>query len=71
MIYIDSTGADALIDLSRRCTNARVRLLVCGLTHQPRDTAQRSSWLALVSEADLYPDLATALAAVDPRDEAA
>jgi SulP family sulfate permease len=43
-----------------------VRLVVCGLTHQPREIARRSGWLAMIPEADLQPDLASALASIDP-----
>lgn len=66
LIYIDSTGADTLLDLSQRCTDANVRLVVCGLAHQPLEMAQRSGWLPKIPDADLYPDLATALASIDP-----
>jgi SulP family sulfate permease len=66
VIYIDSTGIEALLDLSRRCTEAKVRLVVCGLTHQPRDIAGRSGWLAAIHPEDLLPDLASALASIDP-----
>ena len=66
VIYIDSTGIDALIDLSRRCADAKVTLVVCGLTHQPRDIARRSGWLAMISPDALVPDLAAALAIIEP-----
>ncbi len=66
LIYVDSTGADALLDLSRRCADAQVRLVVCGLAHQPREIAQRSGWLAMIPARDLHPDLAGALASIDP-----
>ncbi|HQZ04348.1 MAG TPA: SulP family inorganic anion transporter [Burkholderiaceae bacterium] len=67
LIYIDSTGIDALIDLSKRCADAKVRLVVCGLSHQPRDIAGRSGWLTTIAPDDLLPDLASALASVDPQ----
>ncbi len=66
LIYVDSTGAEALVDLSRRCADARVRLVVCGLAHQPMEMANRSGWLPLIHAEDLYPDLAAALASIDP-----
>jgi len=66
LIYIDSTGIDALLDLSRRCADAQVRLVVCGLAHQPREIAQRSGWLASIPSQNLTPDLAAALASIDP-----
>ncbi len=71
VIYIDSTGIDALIDLSRRCAEAQVRLVVCGLDHQPRDIARRSGWLASIAPQDLLPDLASALASITPADASA
>lgn len=66
LIYIDSSGVDALLDLSRRCDDAKVRLIVCGLAHQPQQMALRSGWMAMIHPEDRYPDLATALASVDP-----
>ncbi|MCB2040555.1 MAG: SulP family inorganic anion transporter, partial [Rhodoferax sp.] len=66
LIYVDSTGIDALLDLSRRCADSQVRLVVCGLAHQPREIAQRSGWLAMIPPQDQYMDLAGALASIDP-----
>ena len=63
VIYIDSSGADSLIELVRVCRQNRVRLLLCGLNHQPLDIAKRSGLLDLVPTADLAPDLASGLAA--------
>ena len=66
LIYIDSSGVDALLDLSRRCADAQVRLVVCGLAYQPEGMAYRSGWLAMIRPEDRYPDLAAALVSVDP-----
>ena len=55
--------ADSLIELVRVCRQNRVRLLLCGLNHQPLDIAKRSGLLDLVPTADLAPDLASGLAA--------
>ena len=63
VIYIDSSGADSLIELVRICRQNRVRLLLCGLNHQPLDIAKRSGLLDLVPTGDLAPDLASGLAA--------
>jgi len=60
VIYMDSSGADAFLDLARACEKRQVRLLVCGLMHQPLDIARRSGLLARLGE-DVAPDLATAL----------
>jgi SulP family sulfate permease len=62
LIYIDSSGADSLLALARACHKKQVRLIVCGLSHQPLDIAQRSGLLSLVPSADLASDLAQGLA---------
>ena len=62
LIYIDSSGADSLLALARACHKKQVRLVLCGLAHQPLDIAQRSGLLDWVLPADLAPDLAEGLA---------
>lgn len=63
LIYIDSSGADTLMDLAQSCQRQGVRLIVCGLAHQPLDIARRSGLLQRVPARDVCPDLATGLAA--------
>jgi anti-anti-sigma regulatory factor len=41
VIYVDSSGADSLMSLHRACRKRGVRLIVCGLMHQPLDMARR------------------------------
>jgi SulP family sulfate permease len=56
VIYIDSSGADALMNLIDTCRKNNVRLIVCGLQHQPLDIARRSGLLEHLQgqlEADL------------------
>jgi SulP family sulfate permease len=56
VIYIDSSGADALMNLIDTCRKKQVQLMVCGLLHQPLDIARRSGLLANLEgqlEADL------------------
>lgn len=60
LIYIDSSGADALISLVRSCRKKQIRLIVCGLMHQPLDIARRSG-LLLHLDGGLEPDLASGL----------
>jgi SulP family sulfate permease len=60
VIYMDSSGADALMHLIHTCRQKKVQLLVCGLMHQPLDIAQRSGVLAPLDGA-LTPDLPTGL----------
>ncbi|MEY4882511.1 MAG: C4-dicarboxylic acid transporter DauA [Pseudomonadota bacterium] len=64
VIYVDSSGADALMNLVRACQKKQVRLILCGLVHQPLDMAQRCGLLLQVPEGDLFPDLPGALTAV-------
>jgi SulP family sulfate permease len=45
VIYIDSSGADALMNLIDTCRKKDVHLIVCGLQHQPLDIARRSGLL--------------------------
>jgi SulP family sulfate permease len=66
VIYVDSSGADTLNDLARSCQKNGVRLVVCGLSHQPLDIAQRSGFVAMVGTANTYPDLAAGLASANP-----
>ena len=49
VIYMDSSGAEALLDFAVLCGQKNVHLVVCGLIHQPRDIALRSGLLALLS----------------------
>ncbi|MEK9803324.1 MAG: SulP family inorganic anion transporter [Curvibacter sp.] len=63
LIYIDSSGADTLRDLARSCERQGVRLIVCGLAHQPLDIARRSGLLQALPPAQVCPDLASGLAA--------
>ena len=63
VIYIDSSGADTLNDLARSCTKNGVRLLVCGLSHQPFDITQRCGFITLVGADNTFPDLPTGMSA--------
>jgi sulfate permease, SulP family len=49
VIYVDSTGADALLDLARVCRRDGVQLVVTGLCLQPLDIAQRSGLLEFIA----------------------
>jgi SulP family sulfate permease len=60
LIYIDSSGADALMDLAHICHKKQVRLIVCGLNHQPLDIARRTGFLAMVGQ-NVLPDYESGL----------
>ena len=62
LIYVDSSGADALLALARSCKKKRVRLILCGLAHQPLDIAERSGLLHALPDTDLAADLSQGLA---------
>ena len=63
LIYIDTSGADSLIALARTCRKKQVRLILCGVAHQPLDMMRRCGLLAQLTEQDLRPDLGQGLAA--------
>jgi SulP family sulfate permease len=56
VIYVDSSGADTLMHLIETCRKKQVKLVICGLMHQPLDIAQRSGLLAHL-DGKLEPDL--------------
>ena len=60
LIYIDSSGADALVALAQICQKKHVRLMVCGLNHQPLDIATRTGLLDLVDK-HVWPDWPAAI----------
>ena len=60
LIYIDSSGADALVSLAHVCQKKHVRLIICGLNHQPLDIAKRTGLQDLVGN-DFKLDLASGL----------
>jgi sulfate permease, SulP family len=60
VIYVDSSGADALMNLIQTCDKKNVQLIVCGLQHQPLDIARRSGLLERL-EGQLEPDLPAGL----------
>jgi SulP family sulfate permease len=62
LIYIDSSGVDALLSLARACHKKQRRLVLCGLAHQPLDIAQRSGLLGEASQAESATDLAQGIA---------
>ncbi len=63
VIYVDSTGVDALTSLIHSCEQNNTRLIICGLQHQPLDMAQRSGLLALIPPQNRCTDLASGLTA--------
>ncbi|GAB4203572.1 MAG: hypothetical protein Fur0019_03080 [Tibeticola sp.] len=73
LIYMDSSGADALESLIKTANKRDVRLMLCGLGHQPQEMAQRSGLMRLVGTENLFPTLADGIHAATkaPADTAA
>jgi SulP family sulfate permease len=61
LIYIDSSGADALDDLHIVCQKHGVRLLICGAAHQPAEMLVRNGLRQRLAEHDWAADLAEGL----------
>ena len=64
LIYIDSSGADALQALARTCAKKQVRLIVCSVSHQPQDMLRRSG-LLVMPHLETSSDLASAIQRLD------
>ena len=64
LIYVDSSGAEALSDLARACDKNAVRLSLCGLNHQALGMLQRSGLRERLGKQAQHADLSSALAAV-------
>ena len=58
IIYIDTSGMDAILELYRQCQKAGVQFILCGLNHQPHDIAQRMGLFSLIPAEYFYSDLA-------------
>ncbi|OZB31008.1 MAG: hypothetical protein B7X60_16495 [Polynucleobacter sp. 39-45-136] len=63
VIYIDVSGMDAILELERTCKSQGVKLIICGLAHQPYEMAARAGLFELVPASCIYPDLAQGITA--------
>ena len=61
LIYLDTSGTDALSSLVRTCEKKNLRLIFCGVMHQPHGMMKRSNLLNKLPNPNFYPDIATAL----------
>jgi sulfate permease, SulP family len=61
VIYMDSSGIEGLMALADTCRKANVRLIVCGLAHQPLDIAVRSGLQKGLKGDAEFADLASGL----------
>ncbi|MBU3602729.1 SulP family inorganic anion transporter [Polynucleobacter sp. AM-25C3] len=63
VIYIDVSGMDAILELEEACKARSIRLMICGLAHQPYEMAVRGGLLERVPSDFIYPDLQHGIAA--------
>jgi SulP family sulfate permease len=61
LIYIDSSGADAMLALLQRCEREHIQLVLSGLNPQPLDILRRTGLLARLKTHQLVSDWQTAL----------
>ncbi|OYY21661.1 MAG: sodium-independent anion transporter [Polynucleobacter sp. 24-46-87] len=57
VIYIDVSGMDALLELEETCQNRGIKLMICGLAHQPYEMAVRGGLFERLTDDCAYPDL--------------
>ncbi|QWD98124.1 STAS domain-containing protein [Polynucleobacter sp. MG-5-Ahmo-C2] len=63
VIYVDTSGMDTISELAHLCKVRNIRLIICGLDHQPYEMAERSGFLEKLPEGSLYPDLISGIEA--------
>jgi SulP family sulfate permease len=57
VIYIDVSGMDAILELEEVCKAKGIKLIICGLAHQPYEMAIRGGLLERLPKDCIYPDL--------------
>ena len=63
VIYVDSSGMDTISELAHLCKLRNIKLIICGLDHQPYEMAGRSGFLEKLPQDCLYPDLISGIKA--------
>jgi SulP family sulfate permease len=63
VIYIDTSGMDTIMELAHLCKIRNIRLIICGLAHQPLEMAERSEFITSLPQDSLYPDLTSGIEA--------
>ena len=61
LIYLDSSGTDALRHLIKTCHKKEIRCVFSGLIHQPLEMMERAGLKELLSPQHFYDDVATAM----------
>jgi SulP family sulfate permease len=57
VIYIDVSGMDAILELEEACRRKDIKLIICGLAHQPYEMAARGGLLERLPKNCVYLDL--------------
>ena len=63
VIYVDTSGMETISELAHLCKIRNIKLMICGLDHQPYEMAQRSGFLKNLPPDYLYPDLLSGITA--------
>ena len=51
------------MELAHLCKIRNIRLIICGLAHQPLEMAERSEFIASIQQDSLFPDLTSGIEA--------
>jgi len=62
VLYIDSSGADTVMDLLKTCRKQNVRVIACGMSHQPQDILARCGVVDALTPDNLCQTLPQAIA---------
>jgi SulP family sulfate permease len=58
VIYVDTSGMDTIMELAHLCKIRNIKLIICGLDHQPLEMAERSGFIEKLPKdcfcSDLY-----------------
>ena len=57
VIYVDTSGMDTIMELAHLCKIRNIKLIICGLDHQPLEMAERSGFLEKLPKDCFCPDL--------------
>ena len=57
VIYIDTSGMETMMELTLLCKRRNIKLIICGLDHQPLGMAERSGYLKMLPKDCFCPDL--------------
>ena len=63
VIYIDVSGMDAMLELEVACKAKGIKLIICGLAHQPYEMAIRGGLLERLPKDCIYSDLKNGITA--------